>query len=288
MNLFKKLFGKQNSEDNSRSQLNLTPEQFFDTDYVKQLIEKYKLTTTLLRPHKSETIIQQQESKFGGVPNFSGFYEYPCCDSCEAPLNFVLQLYKKDFPNFYFPDNSILFQLFRCPNNECPDAYSEKYDHKMFHYYFDTLNDNKTLKKPPSNLADAESEIPDCILKPKVTDDFPNYDDFEENDFVDIEEKFGNDLSELFMDDYSAIQNSKFGGYPSYTQSPSYPICSCGNTKQFFFQLSSEDTEDGIEHPTTSDKWNAHGIMIGDVGNIYYYVCKSCGQKTIESNWDCY
>lgn len=286
MSFLKKIFGKKNILEESDGQINLTPEEFFNTNYIKKLIFKYKRPATLLHPQKSKVAIKQDESKFGGIPNWAGFKEYPCCDTCNAPLNFVLQLYKKDFPDFYFPDNSSLFQLFRCPNNDCPDAYSEKYDHKMFHYYLRVANDNKILIRPVYDVPDTENEIPDCFLKPKVEDDFPNYDDFEENDFVDIEEKFGNDLAELLMDNYSSISNSKFGGYPSFTQSPSYPICICGKTKEFFFQLSSEDREDGVDKPPPPDKWSAHGIMIGDLGNIYFYVCKPCGQKTIESNWD--
>lgn len=288
MSFFKKLFGNQNEKNNSGGQINLTPEQFFNTDYIKGLVDEYKRPTTLLRPHKSEIAIEQQQSKFGGIPTFVGFDTYPCCDTCKTPLNFVLQLYKKDFPAFYFPDNTDLFQLFRCPNNDCPEAYSERYDHKMFHYYLTATTDDKLLAKPLHNLPDAENDVPDCYLKPEAKDDFPNYDDFEDNDFVSIEEQYGNDFSELFMEKYSAIQNSKFGGYPSFTQSPVYPTCTCGKIKEFFFQLSSEDIEDGVESPPPPDKWSPHGIMIGDVGNIYYYVCKSCGQGTIESYWDCY
>jgi hypothetical protein len=89
------------------------------------------------------------------------------------------------------------------------------------------------------------------------------------------------------MDKYSAINRTKFGGYPSFTQSPFYPTCTCGKTKEFFFQLSSEDLEEGVEFPPPSNKWSAHGIMIGDVGNVYFYVCKSCGPESIESYWDC-
>ena len=267
----------------------MTPEQFFASNYIKGLISKYKRTATLLRPHKSDFPLGKNKSKFGGSPNYAGFETYPYCTACKSPMNFVFQLYKKDFSTFYFPDNSNLFQLFRCPNHDCPDAYSGKYDHKMFHFYFSVSETNdKELVKPKHELSDSEGEISDCYLKPTIVDDFPNYDDFEGNDFIDIEEKFGNDLSELFMDHYSAIQNSKFGGYPSYTQSPFYPNCNCGKRKEFFFQLSSEDIEDGIENPPPPDKWSPHGIMIGDVGNIYFYVCKSCGQKSIESNWDCY
>lgn len=242
-----------------------------------------------MRPHRSEYALSSAESKFGGRPNFAGFESYPCCDACNAPLNFVLQLYKKDFPAFYFPGDSNLFQLFRCPNDDCPDAYSERYDRKMFHFYFNVSpTDNKELFKPEHHLNEAEADVPDCYLKPVVEDDFPNYDDFEDDDFSDIAEKFNEDLSEAFMEEYTATPGTKFGGYPSYTQSPVYPVCSCGKTKEFFFQLSSEDIEDGVPLPPSPDKWSAHGIMIGDVGGIYFYVCKQCGPQTIESNWDCY
>ena len=288
MSFFRKIFGNKKGDINSDKASNLTPEEFFNTDYIKGIINKYQKTTTLLRPHGSKNEIGQQESKFGGIPSFSGFDEYPCCSSCKTPLNFILQLYKKDFPDFYFPDDSDLFQLFRCPNYDCPDANSEKYDLTMYHYYFNMSSDNKILKKPQHSLNEAEGEIPDCFLKPIVKDDFPNYEDYKDDEFVVIENKFGEDLAELFMSKYSAIQRSKFGGYPSYTQSPNYPVCTCGKTKEFFFQLSSEDPEDGGEQLPAPDKWNAHGLMIGDVGNIYYYVCKSCGPNTIESNWDCY
>jgi hypothetical protein len=287
MDFFKRLFGKNKSE--LKMQNDMTIDDFLETEYVKKLVKKYVTTATLLRPHKSNIPINSTSSKFGGIPNFEGFNSYPICPTCRAPLNFVLQIYKKDFQTFYFPNNLNLFQLFRCPNNDCSDSYSDQYDHKMFPFYFNTSEfKDKTIIKPSHEFDNIEKVVPDCYLKPIESEDFPNYDDYEGNDFVIIEEKFGNKLSEFFMDKYSAIQKTKFGGYPSYTQSPNYPICSCGKTKEFFFQLSSEDIEDGIGYPPPSDKWSPHGIMIGDVGNIYFYVCKTCGIDSIESNWDCY
>lgn len=287
MNLFRKIFGDKNS--NVKENEILSQEHFFELKYIKELVDKYKKPTILLRPHKANQQISNSESKFGGIPNLENFNSYPCCSECETPLNFVFQLYKKDFPTFYFPEETNLFQLFRCPNNDCPDAYSEKYDHKMFTFYSNSSPmTQKELLKPSCNLKELEIEVPDCFLKPLQMDDFPNYDDFNGNDFTIIEEKFGEDVSEKFMEEYCAIQRTKIGGYPSYTQSPEYPVCSCGKTKEFIFQLSSEDMEDGVENPPPADMWSPHGIMIGDVGNIYFYVCKSCGKETIESNWDCY
>jgi uncharacterized protein YwqG len=288
MNFFKKLFNKPaKQEEPAREKIKLAPEEFFNLNEVKALIGKYKRPATLLHPRKSETPIGYKESKFGGLPNYAGFDAYPCCDSCKTPLNFVLQLYKKDFPGFYFPGGMELFQLFRCPNNECAEDFSEYADHKMFHYYFTATENNKSLVKPSHNLTDTEDEVPDCYLKPQVIDDYPHYEDYDEND-LDIYETYDEELSELFNEKYTVAPRSKFGGYPSYTQSPAYPTCTCGKLKEFFFQLSSEDLEDGVEELPSPGEWSDHGIMIGDLGNIYYYVCKACGPATIESNWDCH
>ncbi len=290
MSLFSKLFGTNGDKVNRKlDKKKIAEDEFFEEEYIKALIKKYKRTATLLRPQKSETPLEQAKSKFGGIPNFENFESYPTCTSCDSPLNFVLQFYKKDFPTFYFPDDKNLFQLFRCPNNDCPDQNTQHSDRKMSHYYSNAVKENnKILDKPTYILKDAEKEVPDCNLTPKIIEDFPNFDDFEDSDFANIEEDFGNDMSEAFMDKYAAVNGPKFNGYPSYTQSPVYPQCLCGKTKEFFFQLSSDDREEGINYQPPSDIWSAHGIMIGDLGNIYYYVCKSCGEKSIESNWDCY
>lgn len=286
MSFLRNFFGTGSKEDKIPM---LTSEEFFQTEEVRALLEKFGKETTLLRPHKADDEINWTESKFGGIPNLESFSEYPKCDSCGSSLNFVFQLYKKDFPEFYYPDNANIFQLFRCPNDDCPDSYNEFYDHKMLHYFSNTkCQVNNDFKKPENNLKNFEAEIPDSYLKPKKVIDFPNFDDFEENDFVDIGEKFGEKLSEEFMDKYCAIANSKILGYPSYTQSPFYPECNCGKTKEFLFQLSSDETEEGVESPPNPSDWSSHGIMIGDVGNIYYYICKDCGEESIESNWDCY
>ena len=287
MNFLKKIFGLSFSEKMKNE--NTKSKDFFETEYIKTIIEKCCRKTILLKPHRSENEIKWTESKFGGYPNLEIFSEYPKCDSCQSVLNFVFQIYKKDFSEFYFPNDSNIFQLFRCPNNDCKEAYNEFYDHKMFHYYSTVKCEiNNEFKIEKNNLDDFEPKVPNCYLKPTEKFDFPNYDDFNENDFVEIENKFGKELSEEFMEKYNPIPNTKLWGYPSFTQSPFYPECNCGKTKDFLFQLSSEDPENDAESPPCPDNWSSHGIMIGDVGNIYYYVCKDCGEKSIESYWDCF
>ena len=189
----------------------------------------------------------------------------------------------------YFPGNKNLFQLFRCPNEKCPEAYSDTFqaDHKMFVYYFeDNEKQTKHFERPQPGEGEFEEPVPDCVLQPKRAEDYPNYDDFDDIT-NEIERIYGEELADCFMDEFSAAQRTKTGGYPSFTQSPFYPVCSCGKNKEFFFQFSSEDTEEGVTNPAP-DNWSPHGIMIGDLGNIYFYVCKNCGEESIESYWDCY
>jgi len=144
----------------------------------------------------------------------------------------------------------------------------------------------RRLHVPLPGTGEFEPPVPDCILKPELIDDYPVYDDFD-NVTDDIERIYGEELAESFIEEFSAMQRTKIGGYPSFTQPSFYPVCACGNEKEFFFQLSSEDTEAGVVNPVP-DNWSPHHIMIGDLGNIYFYVCKSCGESSIESYWDCY
>lgn len=290
--LFSKIFSKDNAStkkpESKNDSINLSEEEFVNSVEVQNIFEKYGKETILLRPHKAKTEHSTKESKMGGMPNLLNFKSYPKCDSCGNFLNFVIQIYKKDFSDFYFPEDKDLFQLFRCPNFNCPSAFSKTSDLKVFPYFFkDSKKENNLKKEKLITGKDVEKEIPECEFKIQKLKDFPNYDDFSGDELSQIGKKFGDEWEDYFIDNYSAKTGTKYKGYPSWTQSPNRPICKCGKEKEFFFQLSSEDIEDGVPYPPSPDKWSAHGIMIGDVGNIYFFVCKDCGEKSIETNWDC-
>lgn len=287
MNFFKKLFSL-NSFGKIKDK-EITIEAFFETADVKKIVEKYGKKTILLKPHKAEHEIEWTKSKFGGYPNLESFTEYPKCDSCGSSLNFAFQLYKKDFSTFYFPNDTNLFQLFRCPNNDCKDSYNEFYDHKMFHYFSKVTSEiNKEFIIEKNTGKSFEPLVPNCYLKVTEAIDYPSYDDFADDEFATIQNKFGEELSDAFMDNYSPIANTKLFGYPSFTQGAYYPDCNCGKPKEFLFQLASEDPDDGDLKGDATFNWSSHGIMIGDVGNIYYFYCLDCGEKSIESYWDCF
>jgi len=244
-------------------------------------------SSVLLRPHQSSDVLGFDKSKMGGVPNLQGFQSWPTCRVCRTPMNFVMQLYQEDFEKFYFPPGKNIFQVFRCPNIDCLNNFNESYDLLTEAYYHHVSRvTNKPLEKPVIQKSDLEKEVPDCFFKPQETKDYPNYQEIPGYD--EFDRKHGNtDTDNLFWAEFQPRTGTKVYGYPSWSQDPDVPRCSCGNEKDFIFQLSSEDLEDGQEWPPPSGEWSPHGIMIGDVGSLFFFVCKSCGEKTLETKWDC-
>ena len=264
------------------------------TDFKKiegRLKDSYK--TLYLNPRKTEKELSITESKMGGAPNLAKIKEWPVCEYCNANLNFILQLYKKDFPLFYFPEGENLFLLFRCPNPGCPDAFSEKHDHSMSWFY---LNANDSSSEKPihhpnqSDKEDWEKPIPICSFNPQEKIDYPNsyeervklcgsiYDTFSDKY---LEDEF---IYNEFLERYPNWYGTKIGGYPSWTQNYYDFRCQCKENKRLLFQLS---TCYGLRFPEDKTEFEDHGISIGDAGNIYFFICDDCGEESIETYWDC-
>lgn len=285
MDFFKRLFAPAPDPSPKNSQ-SLSPDQFFATPQVQDMARKHRRSTTAFQLRRTKTPLGTAVSKFGGIPNLDGFERYPCCDACQMPLNFVFQLYRRDVPQFYFPADTNLFQLFRCPNPDCIDGFSDAWDFRMYHYYTQDRGGVNAFAKPEINLPDFEPEVVECSLAFSQIVDYPIYEDYDARDLEALEATYGESLTELFLENFAPVSNTKIGGYPNFTQAPYYPVCSCSKPKEFLFQLSSEDADQAGD--PAKDTWSAHGITIGDVGNIYYYKCSHCGPESIESYWDCF
>ncbi len=250
-----------------------TIEDLLQDNEVKDLLSTYKKQTTLLQPHRSDKEIDFRKSKMGGMPNLNGFQEWPICDECNKPLDFVLQLYKTDFPDFYFPENKNIFQLFKCPDLYCP---GKSYLYEMFHYYQNVNTDkNNEVEIPELDNKEVrdlgEEKAQECYFEPEISDDYPEYFEYPEDERANFENKHSQEIVWLFWENFSVKRDTKFGGYPSWTQSPDYPFCECGSQIELFFQLTGDED---------------HGLFLGDGGSIYYFVCKKCGEKSIESRCD--
>lgn len=256
-----------------------------DIPEVKPLIKITK-DVTLLRPKKTSDSLPFSTSKMGGTPNMTLFDTWPTCDVCHTPLNFVLQIYKDDFSEFYFPDNANIFLLFRCPNYLCEEAFSDKFDLKMFWFYGNVSADKtKDLKKPVITLEDYEEPLPECGFNPMQTIDYPHYGEQME-DWQKFEDKYiyDVDIFDSFMSKYQPKVGTKINGFPDWIENPAYPVCSCGNTKEFFLQLSSEEYEEGED----MIEWPPYAAVMEENGSMFFFVCKQCGLESIETVWEAY
>lgn len=209
--------------------------------------------------------------------------EWPVCEYCGHPLHFVIQIYKKDFPDFYFPDGSNIFSIFRCPNFDCPKWYkTDAFDHPIFLYFgeVDMNGENKTFEKPPDRAVKerCENEVVECYFKPRKVDDYPDRIDYPQ-------ELLDYGVDEILSEEFKHHQYTKYGGWPARIQGDKNPDCKCGKVKSMFFQL-------GTDEPDDPDKkgefFGDHGLELGDVGVITFYKCDDCGLKSIESIFECY
>ncbi|MDF1697327.1 MAG: DUF1963 domain-containing protein [Saprospiraceae bacterium] len=288
--------GKEKAEDNQHQSTTNTNEkvkpkkslsQFKKSQILKDFIQAEQKKVLMLKPHFSAVKLDVNNSKMGGDPNLTNFESYPTCSDCNNKLNFILQIYKSEYPSFYFPTNRDLFQLFRCPNMDCKGIDYMKSDLKMYSYYFKQGDNDFDTKIEYNEIGELEGPIAECKFYPIPSIDFPNYDETESDIYSILETEYDEDTENFMFENYSGKIGTKIGGYPAWTQSPIYPSCKkCGKVKDFIFQLSSEEEEDVID-TETKENWSPHGLMMGDVGNIYYFACKTCGDEALESNWDC-
>jgi len=258
-----------------------------DIAEVQEMLSRLK-TTVLLRPTRAEHDPGPGASKFGGEPNMIGEDTWPVCARCKTPFHFVLQFYRRDFSQFYWPGAANLYRLFRCPNDGClPEGPEESQSDRALQWQYATTEDSSASLPIPQTPSEDEIEqpVPACALHPVEATDYPAYWDGKENwwgeSFVRFDKRYRpSGEFDAFFEKYEGHAGSKIGGFPFWLQSPDFESlrCSCGRQKEFVFQLASH----------SRDSAEDHGVMIGDAGNIYFFVCRECGVHTMQTCWDCY
>lgn len=242
----------------------------------------------ILQIERANAPISTSLSKFGGLPYSGNFIEWPTCPKCKLPLNFVLQLNQRRFPQMWFPRGKNLFQIFRCPNGGCGWKKWRESDRYILSN-FTTTSPGHRRKLVYPNIDVTQSldypELPfedELKFRSRKIRDYPSFYEGRESwwgkSWVRFQKKY--DKYDWFYDDEKHwdkipnVEGIKIGGLPSWQQSGYPPKCKCGRRKTFVFQLASVYNDDAE-------------ISIGDAGNIYYFACKRCGEKSLETCWDC-
>ena len=103
-----------------------------------------------------------------------------------------------------------------------------------------------------------------------------------------------NDAPRLYWSSLSTAPGTKLLGHPRWYQGPRWPACECGRRMRHLATISSEELnvgrrwrpyDDGEDPPSASPRnYAPHGILIGDVGDMYLFTCDACPDRPLRGD----
>ncbi|MEV6306364.1 hypothetical protein AB0M02_43620 [Actinoplanes sp. NPDC051861] len=284
-------------------------------DVAALLPDLAPLARTTVRLHPRPGDPAAGESSLGGPLLWPAGEPWPMCDGpkgydhfdepaeAEVPLAPVLQILAEDVPELPFPDDADVLQVLWCP-----------FDHEPFSSprpqvrWRRRSEIGEVLAVTPAPDEEAqERHLPDpCVLHPERVVEYPSWDLPDElwDEIARMDEATG----ESYENDLSVASGTKIGGYPGWTQNPHWPVCECGSRMEHLLTVASWEFSRGDEkrwipvedrpamagwtwdaaddHPSKPIQ-NPAGLMLGDVGGIYLFMCVTCPQRTVDYRFDC-
>jgi len=157
-----------------------------------------------------------------------------------------------------------------------------------------------------------------CVLYPERVTEFPDVfdlaDDLPElcqkvassNDLLEAIDSIGEydfeDAETLYQYWLSVAPGTKVGGHPEWVQDPEWPICGCGSRMQYFLTIASAEFDGGSWGRWLAEEdrhvWGggydvrkpvqcAANIMLGDMGNLNFFICRRCEGWPISAVFQC-
>jgi hypothetical protein len=220
----------------------------------------------------------------------------------------VVQLYAWDVPGLVFPAGTDLLQILWCPLVHEDDQYAAN---PRLHWRSTALTAvGATAGEPPRPHTADEDFLPrPCTVFPTPAVEYPNWDlqglgKLLDQRFEALREERGYDYFEV-----ATTQQSKVGGYPGWTQEPDWPDCAgCGTRMEHLLSVTA--TEPGMGRWLPLDDWASsqdriatpcwmaeadpaaldafgHDMALGDLGGMYFFVCRSCPDTPYTHRYDC-
>lgn len=264
-----------------------------------------------IRLHPRRDAVADSRSKLGGV--FYPFAEnWPICLIHQKHLVPVLQVHAEDVPEFVFPTESDLLQLFWCPYSHRPD------DAPLLQIIWRSWReiDEPTPENLKRELADSDLLVLPCRLNPEKVIEYPASEVLAQLD-PQLWEKIAastvlaaiaeaNDMEDAATAyDWwlSVAPGTKLGGYPHWIQRPETPLDHLGREMEYLLTIDSAECDAGtwqrwLPHENRStwesgdyDLRNAFqcptGIMLGDMGNLHVFVSKDPSDCTTRWVYQC-
>lgn len=206
-------------------------------------------------------------SKFSGTPFLAEGQTWPACPNCGKPMQLFLQLNLDKLPDPARGEfGKGILQMFYCTsvNPLCEDQCEA---------YFPFAKSALLRIVPTGNagrieIPEIEGRFPPKLITGwKEVDDYPNYEEIEEQ---------GVELTEEESDEWSEQEfprgGDKLGGWPHWVQGVEYPDCpTCGERMRLVFQI---DSEDNLPY------------MFGDVGCGHITQCRTHTDQ-LAFGWAC-
>lgn len=295
--------------------MHTTPPRPVDMEAFLPGIERFRAEAVRLHPRSGSP--GANESSVGGPMLWPEEEPWPHCDDVhphtrfkphrdgDLPMVPVIQLFAADVPELPFPLGTDVLQVVWCP-----------FDHDKGYVprpeiYWRRAFDVVQVLAPPAAPHGACSEyVPSpCTIDPERVVEYPSWD--LPDDALEDQYDALNDIEHAtgwkYWSHLSVAPGIKVGGYPSWTQDPSWPLCpKCQQQMTHLLTIKSTEfdgeswrtwlpIEDmpstgnvlGLPYEVRTQIQRAHGLMLGDMGGMYLFTCRNCPETPYDYRSDC-
>ncbi|MFJ6944970.1 DUF1963 domain-containing protein [Streptomyces wuyuanensis] len=292
-----------------------TPPRPVDVETLFPEVAAYRKEAIRLHPRAGRPGVL--DSSVGGPLLWPAGEPWPHCDDDHPetgrapdgpgprPMVPVLQLLASDVPGLPFPEGTDVLQLLWCP-----------FDHKPHHTPRPELRWRGTVASAGDMavapwVEDAVDEyVPEpCLVHPERIVEYPCH-DLPEDLYDGLAERFDRlrrDTGWSYQYHLSVAPGIKTGGHPGWTQDPDWPDCAeCGERMEHLLTVDSAEfdgeswrswlpAEDTPRTGTVRDLpyeergriQRAPGLMLGDMGGVYLFLCRRCPGMPYDYRADC-
>ena len=262
-------------------------------------------TTVRLHPRR-DRVPSIERSKIGGMFVWPADEPWPRCPEHDDYLVAVVQLAADEVPGLVMPEKVDLVQLLWCPRDH--SEAESLVAHRVF--WRNRLAIGEVLaNQPQPREGDPEYWPAPCSVSPEQVVEYPSVFELPEEIAHQIEQSEAltdatedGDALAAYQYWWSTATGTKAGGYVNWIQEAETPVCECGRPMEHLLTVASEefDGETHLRWCPEEDKnimeadydarmrvQSAAGLLFGDAGSIYFFVCRSCPHWRVKSVFQC-
>ncbi|OCT15808.1 hypothetical protein A8709_09265 [Paenibacillus pectinilyticus] len=275
----------------------------YEIENVFPQLLNYRKMSIRLHPMREECI-PSSDSKFGENIQWIVSDEWPTCSEHRQPFIPVLQIFKKDIPGFDFPTGYDTLQVLWCPND-----HGEIYSPLCKAYWKNSNQVNSTSRVFSDQLIiNNDYVVRTCKLNPESVFEYPSLEDLLLTNeplgraIMNWQQQFGEEEEAVYEYELSVADGSKLGGYEKWIQGIERPRCECDNEMEHFLTIAESEFDGGTFGRWCPDEygdiWSVSyevrrniqsplGIHLGDMGKIFFFVCKKCESLPTKTIFQC-